>query len=239
MTTDDARKARWSFITDVPSGPTAELYQTYLDGLAAHVGAATLAEAIQVWLGEGQERATAAARAYLAVRAERGSAPSDGRRCASVLRSVTRSARRAGVIDWELDLGRAAARRTQVAARRVLAYTEGDQARPLALRDRAILCLIAEAGLRPSEVVGLDLEHLEASRVWVAFRGGRREARAISAVAVQAVAAWVEARGAEPGPLFLNMDRARKGAGSGHRLTKRSLHRIVTAAARYVSETSS
>ena len=39
----------------------------------------------------------------------------------------------------------------------------------------------------------------------------------------ESLTAWIKARGADPGPLFLNLDRARKGA----RLTGTSLYRLV------------
>src|SRR5207244_3316192 len=38
-----------------------------------------------------------------------------------------------------------------------------------------------------------------------------------------ALAAWLEARGSEPGPLFVNFDRA----GKGHRLTGTAVYHIV------------
>ena len=38
-----------------------------------------------------------------------------------------------------------------------------------------------------------------------------------------ALAAWLEARGAKPGPLFVNFDRA----GKGHRLTGTAVYHIV------------
>jgi integrase/recombinase XerC len=44
-----------------------------------------------------------------------------------------------------------------------------------------------------------------------------------AAMADAALAAWTQARGREPGPLFLNFDRARK----GDRLTGCSINRIV------------
>jgi integrase/recombinase XerC len=38
-----------------------------------------------------------------------------------------------------------------------------------------------------------------------------------------ALAGWLEARGSEPGPLFVNFDRARK----GHRLTGTAVYHII------------
>jgi len=80
--------------------------------------------------------------------------------------------------------------------------------------------------LRRSEAVSLDVEHLDLETGTVSVLGkGRSERVALSLPEPTACAlrAWLELRGTEPGPLFLNMDRARK----GRRLTGRSVARLV------------
>jgi integrase/recombinase XerC len=103
----------------------------------------------------------------------------------------------------------------------------GDQASVKAIRDRAIISLVYDLALRRAEAVGLDLEHLdlEAGSVSILGKGRReRETRTLPPETIKALRSWLEARGLEPGPLFLSCDRARKGSG---RLTGSGLWSVV------------
>ena len=94
-------------------------------------------------------------------------------------------------------------------------------------RDRAILHLLYDLGLRRGEVVALDFADLDLSRGTLLVIGkGRLEKSPLSLppAALEALAAWLDARGEKPGPLFTNFDRSGKGDG---RLTGTSLYRIV------------
>ena len=67
---------------------------------------------------------------------------------------------------------------------------------------------------------------LEGGAVFIVGKGHNEKERfTLPEPTAAALKAWLDARGTEPGPLFLNFDRARK----GHRLTGRSVHRIVKA----------
>ena len=72
---------------------------------------------------------------------------------------------------------------------------------------------------------GLDLEHLDLEAGTLAVLGKGQEGRELLTLPPETVAvlrAWLEQRGREPGPLFLNFDRAQK----GRRLTSTSIYRI-------------
>jgi integrase/recombinase XerC len=99
---------------------------------------------------------------------------------------------------------------------------------PSGLRDRAILETMYSAGLRVSELVGLDLGDLDFDAGVVRVRGkGRRERLApIGSYAVRAVRRWLPARKPNPrepagaeAPLFLNK--------FGRRITTRSVARML------------
>jgi len=100
------------------------------------------------------------------------------------------------------------------------------QAKPLDLRDRALLETLYGGGLRVSELVGLDLDDLDEEHAAVTVRGkGRRERFApIGARALDWLRRWIAARipdRAAGRALFLNRD--------GRRLSSRSVDRIVKA----------
>jgi integrase/recombinase XerC len=96
------------------------------------------------------------------------------------------------------------------------------------LRDTAAVRLLFDLALRREEVVSLDVADLDLDRGTLQVLGkgrSQREALSLPDPTRQALARWLSARGSEPGPLFVNFDRARKG--EERRLTGRSLHRIV------------
>jgi integrase/recombinase XerC len=99
---------------------------------------------------------------------------------------------------------------------------------PLGLRDRAILETLYSAGLRVSELTGLNVADLDLEDGLVSVRGkGRRERLALlGPPATAAIATWLPLRGALAGPkaesqpaLFLNKN--------GTRLSSRSVGRSL------------
>jgi integrase/recombinase XerC len=97
---------------------------------------------------------------------------------------------------------------------------------PLVLRDRALLETLYSAGLRVSELVGLDVSDLDLDAGLCTVRGkGRRERLAmLGPPCVEALHAWMAvrsavARGASPGAVFLNRN--------GTRLSTRSVARLL------------
>jgi integrase/recombinase XerC len=95
-----------------------------------------------------------------------------------------------------------------------------------ALRDRAALRLRYDLGLRRGEVVGLDLEDVDAAAGTLAILGkGRNQKELLSLPdpTKAALMAGLEVRGTAPGPLFTTFDWA----ATGNRLTGTSLSRMV------------
>jgi integrase len=77
---------------------------------------------------------------------------------------------------------------------------------PVANRDAAIISLMYAAGLRREEVVNLDLADYDGAtgRLIVRHGKGDKERQTyIPGGAADALEAWLECRGVEPGPLFL------------------------------------
>ncbi len=109
---------------------------------------------------------------------------------------------------------------------------------PAGLRDRAALELLYAAGLRASELVGLELADVDLAQrlLRVQGKGGKERVVPFGRTAGQALAAYLPVRAewraratglGEEEPLFLNQ--------RGERLSDRSLRRILDAAVRRVA----
>lgn len=104
------------------------------------------------------------------------------------------------------------------------------------LRDRAIVELLFSSGLRVSELVNLNRDHVNTKRREFMVRGKGQKDRPI--FISQAAASWVEAYLAERNdtlpPLFLSYSRNVESDTSGdyRRLTARSIQRMVSKYAR-------
>ena len=102
----------------------------------------------------------------------------------------------------------------------------GAQPGPKGLRDVALLRLLHDLGLRRGEAVRLDVEDVDlpGNRIFLLSRGRSwKEPVTLPEPTRAALAAWLEACGSEPGPLFVNFDRA----GKGQRLTGAAVYHIV------------
>jgi len=179
-------------------------------------------------------------RAYLAFLHEQKYARSTIARRLAAVRSWCRYLCRQGALSINPAVGLRAPRQEKKLPRfiepndmgRLLEAPAGDE--PLALRDRALLETLYSAGLRVSELTGLDVTDLDASAGLCTVRGkGRRERLAmLGPPAVNAIKEWLAARQALLGPraaaqpaLFLNKN--------GTRLSTRSVGRLL---AKYLAQ---
>lgn len=98
-------------------------------------------------------------------------------------------------------------------------------------RDRAILELLFSSGLRVSELVGLDRDHINLKRREFTVRGKGQKDRPIfiSAEAANWLQQYVDMRKDNTRPLFIRFAGNKKVdlTGNYHRLTARSVQRIV------------
>src|SRR5256714_13843780 len=211
---------------------TRQAYAQDLADFAGFLGVDSSQAAALQLLAAGPGLANQLVHDYLVQLRQRGLASATINRRLSALRSLIRLARLFHLISWTLELpGEKLERQRDTRGpglggmRRLLgALEEREDAK--AARDRALLRLAFDLGLRRGELASLDLEHLDLGAGRLAVLGKGQEGRELLTLPSETIAvlrAWLEKRGVEPGPLFLNFDRA----GKGQRLTATSIYRIA------------
>ena len=108
---------------------------------------------------------------------------------------------------------------------------EPDVSKQNGLRDRAILELLFSSGLRVSELVGLDKDHINLKRREFMVRGKGQKDRPIfiSPDAASWLQQYIDKRTDTTRPLFIRYSGSKKvdTTGNFHRLTARSVQRMV------------
>jgi integrase/recombinase XerC len=218
---------------------TLAAYRADLETFRAFTGAPTPDDAAYFLLARGHGEANGLALSYRAHLIERGLSPATVNRRLAALRSLVKLARTLGLVAWTLEAPSVKTepyRDTRGPGRRgfdlLLEELErrGDRK---AVRDRALLRLLFDLALRRGEAVSLDLADLDLEAGTVAVIGKGKRERLLLTLPPEtstALASWLEVRGQAPGPLFVNLDRAKKGA----RLTGRSVARLLDALGRRV-----
>lgn len=211
---------------------TLAAYRQDLGDFQSFAGAATPEEAAGLLLSRGHGEANALGLAYRAHLKDRGLAAATINRRIAALRSLVKLARTLGLVPWSLEvesLKSEAYRDTRGPGRtgfRRLLEELDERLDAKGKRDRAVLHLLFDLALRRGEVVSLDTADtdLEAGTVDVLGKGRTERVRlTLPDPTKAALRSWLEVRGPEAGPLFVNFDRA----GKGRRMTGTSVYRLV------------
>jgi integrase/recombinase XerC len=175
--------------------------------------------------------ANGVALAYRNRMAEVGLSAATVNRRLAALKSFVKLARTLGRVPWSVEIAglkpepRCDRSGPDPKARKKLWRTLAKGETPRAKRDRAIVALLFDLGLRRGEVCALDLADVDFRGGWVSVKGkGKREKQRVKlpAPTSRALGEWVCARGNEPGALFVRTDRP----GSTERLGGRAVHRL-------------
>jgi integrase/recombinase XerC len=222
------------------SARTARAYERDLRDFASAMSVPSPCSALAHLLGGEAGAANKLALAYKAQMLARNLAPATINRRLATLGSAAGLARTFGVVSWSLSVERMKVRALRdtrgPGVNNVRKLIDAMAARTDAMtrRDLAIVRMLFDLGLRRSEVVTLDIEHLnlEASRVAVLAKGRvERELMTLPPETTSAIRSWIEVRGQHPGALFHNLDRAHK---NRCRLSDRSVARAVKRAGKLV-----
>jgi integrase/recombinase XerC len=218
---------------------TLKAYGADLDDFARFSGSFDRKAAVEALLSAGQGGANAWALAYRNDLIARELSPATIARRLAALRSVVKLARTIGRVAWTLDVEAPKPEKYrdtrgpgQDGWLRMLAAADRLGDAPKARRDRAILRLLHDRGLRRGEVVGLDLADVDLAEGTVEVLGKGRsqtERLTVGPGTVQALADWIEVRGSNPGPLFVRLD---PGKNLGGRLTGEAVRLIVAGIAK-------
>ncbi|MGQ0506936.1 MAG: tyrosine-type recombinase/integrase [Myxococcaceae bacterium] len=169
---------------------------------------------------------------YRTVMVDQGFQATTINRRLAALRSLVKLARTLGVVSWSIEIPNLKAeayrdtRGPGLSAFCQMLELAEQQHDAKARRDVAILRLLFDLALRASELTSLDIVDFDAPRQAIHILGkGKTQKVPLSMppAASDALSRWVEVRGGEHGPLFLNCDRA----GKGERLTRSGVYELV------------
>ena len=218
------------------SPSTIAAYRADLKQFAAFVGATYIADAARLLLGGTPGAANAFALRFRTALVERGYAAATINRRLAALRALTTLARILGLVTWELEIANISSRSYRdtkgpgdVGVRLLLAAAGAQADRRKATRDVALLRLLHDVALRRGEVCALDVADLDlaAGRLMVCGKGRtEKEGVTLPVPTRAALAAWLELRGIQRGPLVLNFDITGKGPADA-RLTGAGVWSIV------------
>jgi len=213
---------------------TLVAYQTDMEDFARFTGTPDSRSAAQSLLSLPAGSANRLVLEYRNHMDARSLSPASVNRRLSTLRSLCKLARMLGLITWRLEVENLKAESyrdtrgpTEPGFKRILNHTE-QRSDPKGIRDHAIILLLHDIALRRGEVVSLNLQDVDGYNRTIAVKGkGKREKQAMRLPdrTFQALQAWINARGTQPGPLFTNLHRSPSIAGT--RLTTTAVYQII------------
>jgi integrase/recombinase XerC len=210
---------------------TVRVYARCLEDFREWLGSPSVQAAAAAFLSGGQGNANMTMMNFKDHLKKVGYAPSSVNTHLVAIRSLVKVGRLLGQIPWMLDVENV---RNEVYRNTAGPGTKKFQevwaglatkTDSMSIRDRTILALAHDGGLRRDEIESIDLEHLDwaADRVWV--RAKKKNARVsvpLNRDLQTEIKKWISIRGDAPGALFKNFHPG----GLGERLTGTSIDRI-------------
>jgi integrase/recombinase XerC len=196
---------------------TRHAYEADLKTLQRYLGTPSAGEALAAVLRAGPGGAFRIANGYKASLVEAGLAAATINRRLSSLRALVKFARASGLVNWALEVENVNAERRRdtrgpgsAGVQALLAEVARGNGKK-AVRDRALLRVLYDLGLRRAEASQLDAGDVYLDGDTISVRGkGRREKVRLSLPepTAEALRAWLAVRGDANGPLFTSFDRS-------------------------------
>lgn len=209
------------------SKKTIEAYRQDIKDFQNFIAAETPETAAAQLLSRSLGEANSMALKYKANLMERKFQPATINRKLAAIRSLTKMARMLGMIPWSLEIENAKSQSYRdtrgpgrTAFQQMLRVAGNQRNHRKAVRDKTILRVFYDLALRTSELTQLDVCDLDLKTGTVSVLGKGQSEKIILALpqpTQKALGLWLEIRGIHPGPLFTNLDRAKKGSGRIHR----------------------
>jgi integrase/recombinase XerC len=223
-----------AFLEGTRSRETRRAYDRDLRRLAEYLDVETPARAMDLLVKAGPGKTNRALLFWKAhMQGDLDLAPATINRRLSAVRSAFELGQQLGLVDWTPSVRNEKVKPLKDTSgpgeekyREMLKATDSS-------RDRAILHLLHDLGLRRGEIVSLDRSDLDTERgvLNVVGKGDSEpETLTLPPCTAAALAQWLQDRPEGDGPLFCALDNAH----AGHRLSGRSIARIVKALGREV-----
>ena len=240
-----------ALVINQPAGPRQDgwelITRLVLDGISSCHTRRAYSEALEeflVWFRDEPSRSfnKASVQAYRTELQAKGLAPSSVNVRLSAVRRLAREAADNGLIAPELAAGIERAKGVKRCGVRLGHWLTAEQAGQFlalpdlttikGLRDAALLALLLGSGLRRSELVGLNVEHVQSREgrwliVDLVGKNGRMRTVPIPEWAATAVLRWRTSAGISDGPFFRGVTRY--GQISNRRMSPQAVFSIVSA----------
>ncbi len=218
------------------SPKTIEAYKRDLEDFRLFLEASDMDHVATIFLSNGLHRANHMALKYKTYLVEeRKLQPSTVNRKLAALRSLTDMAYTLGMVNWKVRIKNqkieSNSRDTKGPGKsgvQKLQEEVGKRTDPKGLRDKALLHILYDLALRRSEVAGLDLDDVDLEQGTLRILGkGRlqKETLSIPTRTRKVLKEWIDLRGNQEGPLFVNFHH--HGMINGKRLSADGLYYIV------------
>ena len=215
------------------SGRTNKAYKQDLESFREWLNVDSIDDAAKILLSAGQGPANGLALKYQTHLRDKGLQPSTINRRLTALKSLVKQANTLGLVNWHLSVSSLKSESYRDTAgpglsnfRRMLSITRS-RTDTKGIRDTAIITLLYSLALRRSELVELELAHvdLESRRISIKGKGKTQRTKlTLPEPVVTSLEAWLNVRGTEEGPLFYSVDKGGRFQG---RLKGNGLYRII------------
>lgn len=206
------------------SPKTIEAYQGDLTVFSVWCGMSEAKEAIQMLISLHHGAANLKVLSYKDYLVSQNLASNTVNRRIAALRSVVKLANTLGLVNWSIQVENCKTEKVRdtrgpgIGNVQMILTSLSRKTTIQGTRDYAIVRLMFNLGLRNSSVAGLQLSDYDRVQrtISVKLKGHRaKDVKDLPESCFQAIERYLLMRGNEPGFLFLNMDRSKKGAKGG------------------------